>query len=78
MWAACGLVLASAAVTLAVLAQRLRGRHPQLQVLTLPETVSFAIGTICQQGWFHCLSYNSLRTYKYGRVSNMLFGQVCE
>ncbi|KOB67027.1 Ionotropic receptor [Operophtera brumata] len=50
VWAACAVVLASAAVTLAVLARRLRAHHPQLQVLTFPEAVSFAIGTICQQG----------------------------
>lgn len=50
VWAACGVVLLAAAGLLAALARRLRAHHHQLEVLTLPETVSFAIGSFCQQG----------------------------
>lgn len=50
VWAACGAVLALTAALLAALARYLRKHHPDLQVLSAAEAVTFAIGTICQQG----------------------------
>lgn len=52
VWAASGGVAAAAALLLAALrrVRQLTRPAPELQQFTLPETLTFALGTLCQQG----------------------------
>ncbi|XP_075974129.1 ionotropic receptor 75a-like [Anticarsia gemmatalis] len=77
VWSACGVVAASAAVLL-VLLRRVRERtHRQsralLAPLTLPDTCTFALGTMCQQGFHVTPAVSSVRVVMFSTLMTSLF-----
>ncbi|XP_073949074.1 ionotropic receptor 75a-like [Choristoneura fumiferana] len=75
VWAGTAAVLAAAAALLAALARRprLRARDPVLARLSLGETVIFAVGTVCQQGFHLVPALASARVVMFCMLLTSLF-----
>ncbi|CAB3224062.1 unnamed protein product [Arctia plantaginis] len=77
VWLSCGLAAMSAAVLLVVL-KRVReateGRSRQLLApLTLPDTCTFALGSLCQQGFYITPAVTSVRVVMFSTLLSSLF-----
>ncbi|KAJ8731049.1 hypothetical protein PYW08_002462 [Mythimna loreyi] len=75
VWAASGGVAAAAAGLLVAL-RRARERcrpQPDLQLFTLPEAFTFALGTLCQQGFHSTPAVTSVRAVMFSTLLAALF-----
>ncbi|XP_037298268.1 glutamate receptor ionotropic, delta-2 [Manduca sexta] len=73
VWAASGVVFLAAALLLATITYRLRREDHALQPLSLLECFTFAIGTVCQQGFYTFPSSVSVRVVMVSTLVAALF-----
>nr|QNS36191.1 ionotropic receptor 75d [Mythimna separata] len=71
VWAACGGVAAAAAALLVAL--RRARPHAGLALFTLPEALTFALGTLCQQGFHSTPAVSSVRVVMFSTLLAALF-----
>ncbi|XP_048483447.1 uncharacterized protein LOC105392960 [Plutella xylostella] len=73
VWIASFIVFLLVAAFLSLFSRRLMGLDPSLEVITPGETLTFAVGAVCQQGFFMTPNLQSIRVMMFFTFITSLF-----